>query len=335
MDKLLIQFLAVAEAGSISGAATALFVTQPTLTFNMRKLEETMGVPLLTRSSRGVELTPYGETLYQNARLMRRLYDNTLKAIEQQRGRAERSISIGLGYSWWTVFVRDIVVEYSSQHPNARVHVSLGNQLRCMDQMLSGDISRFSAQESEGLSRSTGALFLPLTRVATGYFVRSGHPLLEAPRKIAEIEAYPAVTTSMPETRHLRFFETWGRTTAGSAPFNQGEYAFASNSLAACLDYVMRTDAVINHTDTLEAEFARRGFGRVVVSEPVRRHVAGIYVLEERYEEPRVRELIAWLQEAAAKVLPPLEPVSAGRRAGSRAPSARPAPRVPAPSRTR
>ena len=58
MDKLLIQFMAVAEAGSLSGAAQALFITQPTLTFNMRKLEETIGVPLLVRSSRGVELTP-------------------------------------------------------------------------------------------------------------------------------------------------------------------------------------------------------------------------------------------------------------------------------------
>ena len=198
MDKLLSQFLAVAEAGTISGAATALFVSQPTLTINMRKLEEQMGVPLLVRSSRGVDLTPYGETLYQNARLMRRLYDNTLKAIEQQRGRTEHGISIGLGYSWWTLFIRDVVVDYSSRHPNARIHVSLGNQLRCMDQMLSGDISLFIAHEIEGLSRSTGARMVPLTRVGQGYFVREGHALLSRPRSIAEIEAYPAVTSSLP-----------------------------------------------------------------------------------------------------------------------------------------
>ena len=204
-----------------------------------------------------------------------------------------------------------------------------------MDQMLSGDISLFIAHEIEGLSRSTGARFLPLTQVGTAYFVRAGHPLLGAPRTIAEIEAYPAVTTAMPETRHQRFVETWGRTTAGSAPFNAEAYVFASNSLAACLDYVARTDAVINHTDTLEQELARRGFGRVKVREPVRQHVAGIYVLEERYDEPRVRELIDWLQRAAAKGLKPYEKVNGGRRAGSRAPSARPAPRAPAQARTR
>ncbi|UJW84437.1 LysR family transcriptional regulator [Devosia sp. SL43] len=306
MDKLLNQFLAVAEAGTISGAATALFVTQPTLTFNMKKLEETMGVPLLTRSSRGVELTPYGETLYQNARLMRRLYDNTLKAIENQRGRTEQGLSIGTGYSWWTFFIRDMVVEYSQSFPNSRIHVSLGNQLRCMDQLLSGDISLFVAHEIEGLNRSTGARFIPLAEIGQGYFVRAGHPLLRAPRSIAEIEAYPAVTSSMPETRHQRFFETWSRTTGSSAAFDQGKYAFASNSLAACLDFVARTEAVINHTDVMEAEFERRGLKRVTVTEPTRRSMIGIYVLNERADEPRVADLIAWLEAAARAALPAL-----------------------------
>lgn len=329
MDKLLNQFLAVAEAGTISGGATAVLVSQPTLTTNMRKLEEQMGVQLFVRSSRGVDLTEYGETLYQNARLMRRLYDNTLRAIEQQRGRNEQGLSIGSGYSWWTLFIRDMVVDYSARHPSGRIHVSLGNQLRCMDQMLSGDIALFIAHEIEGLSRSTGARFLPLTRVEAGYFVRLGHPLLDAPRTLAEIEAYPAVTTGMPETRHQRFFETWSRSAAGGPAFNQSDYVFASNSLAACLDYVLRTDAVINHTDTLEPELARRGLGRVVVSEPVRQHVAGIYVLEERYDDPRVRDLIDWLRRAAAKVLRPFEEISAGPPEGSPEPFERPALRVP------
>ncbi len=303
MDKLLIQFMAVAEAGSISGAALALFVTQPTLTFNMRKLEDSLGVPLLVRSSRGVELTPYGETLYQNARLMRRLYDNTVKSIEHQKGRIEQGLSIGSGYSWWTLFIRDMMVEYGQRHPSARIHVSLGNQLRCMDQLLSGDIALFVAHEIEGLNRSTGARFLPLGRVEEGFFVRAGHPLLERPRTISEIESYPAVTSALPEIRHLRFFETWSRST-GAAAFDQGKYAFASNSLAACLDYVERSDAVLPHTAVMEGELQTRGLGRIKVTEPTRQNRVGIYVLNERAGEPRVAELMDWIEEAAAGVMP-------------------------------
>src|SRR5690606_7541790 len=149
---------------------------------------------------------------------------------------------------------------------------SLGNQLRCMDQLLSGDISLFVAHEIDGLNRSTGARFIPLTRVAEGYFVRAGHPLLLAPRTIAEIEVFPAVTSALPETRHQRFFETWSRSTSSSAAFDQGKYAFASNSLAACLDYVADTDAVLGHTAVMADEFARRGLRRIEVSEPTRQN---------------------------------------------------------------
>lgn len=306
MDKLLNQFLAVAEAGTISAAATALFVTQPTLTFNMRKLEENLGVPLLVRTPRGVELTEYGETLYQNGRLMRRLYDNTLNAIAHQRGRTEQGLRIGSGYSWWTLFIRDMVLDYSRAYPNARIHVSLGNQLRCMDQLLSGDISLFVAHEIEGLNRNTGARLIPLTRVGQGYFVREGHPLLSRPRSIAEVEAYPAVSSALAEVRHQRFFETWSRPSSGGAQFQQGKYVFASNSLAACLDYVERSDAVIGHTEVMADEFIRRGLRRITITESTRLNLIGIYVLQERVEEPRVAELIGRLQEKATAVLPPL-----------------------------
>src|SRR5690606_17607994 len=119
---------------------------------------------------------------------------------------------------------------------------------------------------------------------------------------------YPAVTSALPETRHQRFFETWSRSTAGTttAAFDQGAYVFASNSLAACVDYVARTDAVLAHTEVMDEDFARRGLRAISVTEPTRQSLIGIYVLSERAEEPRVAGLIAWLQEAAAKVLPPL-----------------------------
>lgn len=308
MDKLLNQFLAVAEAGTISGAATALFVTQPTLTFNMRKLEETLDVPLFTRSSRGVRLTRYGETLYENALLMRRLYDNTLSSIEKQRINAEQGLSIGSGYSWWTLFIKDMVVDYGKAFPNAPIHVSLGNQLRCMDQLLSGDISLFVAHEIEGLNRRTGTHFIPLGRVGQGYFVRADHPLLAAPRSLAEIEAYPAVTSSPTETRHQRFFEDWGRMGSVNSIFDQSKYTFASNSLAACLDFVGETDAVLGHTQVMAAEFIRRGLCEVTVTEPTRQSTIGIYTMAERADEPRVAGLIERLCAAATAILPPPAP---------------------------
>src|SRR6218665_3430894 len=137
MDRLVKQFLAVADAGLVAGAATALLVTQPTLTVNMKRLEEMIGAPLFERSSRGVRLTRCAETLYENPRLMQRLYDNTLTAIAGQQSGSDRGLAIGSGYSWWTMFLKDMIVAYQREFPRAPVQVSLGNQLRLMDQLLS------------------------------------------------------------------------------------------------------------------------------------------------------------------------------------------------------
>ncbi|MGV8854654.1 MAG: LysR family transcriptional regulator [Devosia sp.] len=307
MDKLLSQFLAVAEAGTISGAATALFITQPTLTFNMRKLEESMGVALLQRSSRGVRLTAYGETLYESARLMQRLHHNMLNAIADQRQRSERGISIGSGYSWWTMFLKDMVVDYQSQFPNAPVQVSLGNQLRCMDQMISGDIALFLAHEIEGLNPGIGAEFIPLSTVYHGYFVRSDHPLARGPRRVAEIDAYPQVSSSPPESRHQRYFDTTRRRARAETVFDHTSFAFSSNSLAACIDYTCVTDAVLRHTHIMRDDFARRGLVEVEQADAKRISRMGIYVLTERRAEDRIGDLVARISQAARAVLPPLD----------------------------
>jgi len=304
MDKLLQQFLAIAEAGSITAATGALHVTQPTLTFNMRKLEENLGVPLFVRSSQGMRLTPYGETLYENARLMQRLYDNMLTTLAEQRVRNERGISLGCGYSWWTLFVRDMVLAYRAQFPNAPVQVSLGNQLRCMDQLLSGDIALFIAHEIEGLSTGAGADFVPLSQVHNGFFVRQGHPLLATPRTLAEIEAYPQVTSSPPESRHQRFFDVSRRRTRVETVFDRTSYAFGSNSMSACVDYVRATDAVLRHTHVMAPAFAERGLAEVPQKQAPREVLMGVYVLAERRGEERVADLLERVVTAARAVLP-------------------------------
>ncbi|ODT69443.1 MAG: hypothetical protein ABS75_17205 [Pelagibacterium sp. SCN 63-23] len=307
MDKLLIQFLAVADAGSLSGGATALFITQPTLSFNMQKLEENIGAPLFERSSRGVRLTRYGETLYENARLMQRLYDNTLGAIADQRRGSERGLSIGSGYSWWTMFLRDMILAYQSEFPRSPVQVSLGNQLRLMDQMLSGDISLFLAHEIDGLSAAIGTDFVPLTRVHDAFFVRQGHPLLGGSRSRAQIDAYPMVISSLAESRHERFFDMTRRRARIETVFDQRNFAFCSNSLAACIDYALASEAVLMHTHVMQEDFLGRGLCEVEQSEELRHANIGIYVLRERRGEARIEDLINRITHAAHAVLPPCE----------------------------
>src|ERR1700681_3472044 len=64
-------FVAVAEAGSLTVAAQRkLFTSQPSLSRQIRDLEDQVGAELLTRSARGIELTPAGRAFLDHARLV-------------------------------------------------------------------------------------------------------------------------------------------------------------------------------------------------------------------------------------------------------------------------
>lgn len=65
------SFLATVENGSLSGAARALGLTQPTLGRHIQELEATLGVTLFLRYQKGLEPTEAGRTLVETARAMR------------------------------------------------------------------------------------------------------------------------------------------------------------------------------------------------------------------------------------------------------------------------
>lgn len=296
MDRVLLQFLSVADAGSISLAAERLRVTQPTLTFNLKKLEKSLGVSLFERTARGMRLTSYGQTLYEHSVVMKRLHTNALSAIERQRNDMDYGVSLGSGYTAWTGFLRDFILDYRKQHPDVTIHVSIGNVLRLMDQLLAGDLLAFVGHQIPDLDVNLGTEFAPVGHLRDGFFAREGHPLLGGLRTLAEVRAYPS-TLAFPKESHQRRLS--------SSVFTGGTVgkAFTSNSLEACLDYVKATDAVLQHGDLMAGEFGRQGVHQIQLlenegSEAIR---MGVYSLKERNNDPRASALISEFKRRAAK----------------------------------
>jgi len=61
-------FVAVADAGTFTHAAERMFIAQPTLSQQIRRLEELVGTPLLQRRREGVRLTEAGKVLLEESR---------------------------------------------------------------------------------------------------------------------------------------------------------------------------------------------------------------------------------------------------------------------------
>src|SRR5260370_6005471 len=72
------SFLALAQCGKVSTAAKQLHLSQPAVTARLRPLEEIVGKPLVSRSTRGVRLTTHGHAL----RTLSTEVQNTLSRIE-------------------------------------------------------------------------------------------------------------------------------------------------------------------------------------------------------------------------------------------------------------
>ncbi len=62
--------VAIADTGSFTGAAAECFVTQPTLSTQLKKLENSLGVRLVERTNKSARLTPVGERVVERARMV-------------------------------------------------------------------------------------------------------------------------------------------------------------------------------------------------------------------------------------------------------------------------
>src|SRR5205807_7141796 len=89
-------FIAVAEAGSLSVAAERrLHTSQPSLSRQIRDLEDEVGAQLLTRGARGIELTPAGRAFADHARLVLSQVEAAAEAARRVANPAKPCFAMG------------------------------------------------------------------------------------------------------------------------------------------------------------------------------------------------------------------------------------------------
>src|ERR1700759_4333806 len=89
-------FIAVAEMGSLTEAAKRrLYTSQPSLSRQIRQLEDQVGVQLLSRSARGVDLTAAGAAFLDHARLALMHVDAAAEAARSAAQPARKTFAIG------------------------------------------------------------------------------------------------------------------------------------------------------------------------------------------------------------------------------------------------
>src|ERR1700722_4287718 len=114
--RLLRYFIAVAEELHFGRAARRLGIAQPPLSTAIRTFERQLGVELLRRTSRSVQLTAAGESLLRGGRRVLALYAETLADIEAQARGEQSRLRIGFDNSTVVVTTR-FVHEFGELQP--------------------------------------------------------------------------------------------------------------------------------------------------------------------------------------------------------------------------
>ena len=115
--RLLRSFVAIAEEGSLTRAATRLHVAQQSLSQQVRTLEGQLGTTLLERTSRGVQLTPVGSVLLREARSVLAHADRATAAVRRAAEGEEGELRIGFLSSVANYLVPPVVRAFGERHP--------------------------------------------------------------------------------------------------------------------------------------------------------------------------------------------------------------------------
>jgi DNA-binding transcriptional LysR family regulator len=133
-------FLEVARRGSVSRAAEALFVTQPTLTARLHSLERELGTPLFVRTPHGMRLTDAGRAWVPFAeRALRALVDGR-DVLEQVKSASAGHLMIAAAPAVSTYILPELLEQFVAIHPRVVVSVRTGHSEDVVDLVLRDEV---------------------------------------------------------------------------------------------------------------------------------------------------------------------------------------------------
>lgn len=136
--RVLQYFLAIAREQSISGAAEFLHISQPTLSRQIKDLEDELGKQLFLRGNRKIELTEEGMLLRRRAEEIVNLTKKTEKEIMDNDSIITGDIYIGAGETAAIEYVAKAASQLKDKHPSIHYHLSSDDAFDILEQLDKG-----------------------------------------------------------------------------------------------------------------------------------------------------------------------------------------------------
>ena len=117
-------FVAVAEELNFRAAAERLYMTQPPLTRQIKKLEETLKVRLFERDRKGVSITEAGERFLRDARVLLQQADDTLVRFRKHGEKDRHALHVGVTTVVDPQMFQNLISSFREAYPDLAVHIT-------------------------------------------------------------------------------------------------------------------------------------------------------------------------------------------------------------------
>jgi DNA-binding transcriptional LysR family regulator len=122
--------LRVADLGSISAAARALDLSVAVASQRLRRLEKSLGVRLLHRTTRRLRLTIEGTALVERGRPLVEDLEALAGSLQEAAGEVSGTLSVTVPASFGRQYISPLLPEFLRRHPRLKLHIDLSDQAR-------------------------------------------------------------------------------------------------------------------------------------------------------------------------------------------------------------
>ncbi len=138
--KELIYIKTIADERSLSKAAQKLYISQPSLSQAVKKIEETLSTPLFKRTSNGLLLTTAGEKYYSFATQTLKMYDDFLIEISYLNDLKKGQINIGITNHLGASLLPVVIPQFKALCPYINIAIIEKNSTSLEKSLLNGEI---------------------------------------------------------------------------------------------------------------------------------------------------------------------------------------------------
>ncbi len=187
----LLSFIALVQTGSVGAAARTRHLTQPAISNQLKRLQQTIGISLYHRHGRGIRITANGEALYQHALKIRDALAEAEAFADGLRALTTGRIHVAASQTIAGSLLPAALVSFQKSHPGIEVFIDSGNSRQVIEKLGTIDIGLIEGPPG-GIAASCG--IAPLGQDEIVAVLPPEHPLLHLDAiPLTELTRHPLI----------------------------------------------------------------------------------------------------------------------------------------------